>query len=142
VFWREAVRQILRSKARSALTTLGVMIGVAAVVLVVAIGEAGSRRALAALQALGDNLVWIEAGSRNVNGTRTGTHGTTSLTPEDAEAVRREVHLLRSISPQVDGDILAIHENRNWTTRFRGEGSDYIAIKRWELSAGKLGPVL
>jgi putative ABC transport system permease protein len=137
LFWREAIRQILRYKARSALTMIGVMVGIASVVLVVAIGDAGSKRALAALQALGDNLVWVEAGSRNVNGTRTGSHGTTSLTPEDADAIRREIRLLGRVSAQIDGTILAIHNERNWTTRFRGEGADYMAIKRWDLAAGR-----
>ena len=108
LFCREAVRALLRHKLRTALTTLGIMIGIAAVVLVVAVGEAGSARAEAELQKLGDNLVWIEAGSRNVNGVRTGSHGTTSLTVEDAEAIRREVPLLKRISPQVDGTVHAI----------------------------------
>src|SRR6478609_2120861 len=115
LFCREAVRALLRHKLRSALTTLGIMIGIAAVVLVVAVGEAGSARAEAALQALGDNLVWIEAGSRNVNGVRNGSHGTTSLTAEDAEAIRRDVPELKAMSPQVDGTIHASSSTRNWT---------------------------
>src|SRR4051812_46026185 len=76
LFCREAIRALLRHKLRSALTTLGITIGIAAVVWVVAVGAAGSDRAEAQLQSLGDNLVWVEAGSRNVNGVRTGTHGT------------------------------------------------------------------
>src|SRR6516162_8019768 len=87
LFIREAVKALLRHKLRSALTMLGIMIGIAAVVLVVAVGRAGSERAEAELQKLGDNLVWIEAGSRNVAGVRTGTHGTTSLTIEDEQAI-------------------------------------------------------
>ncbi len=85
LFFREAYRALLRHKLRSSLTTLGITIGIAAVVLVVAIGEAGSRRAEAELEKLGDNLVWIEAGSRNVAGTRTGTHGT-RIGPRDDQA--------------------------------------------------------
>ena len=90
LFVREALRALMRNKLRSALTTLGILIGIAAVVLVVAVGQAGSARAEAALQDLGDNLVWIEAGSRNINnGVRNGSHGTTSLTHDDADAIRR-----------------------------------------------------
>src|SRR6185312_2094152 len=102
----------------SALTTLGIMIGIAAVVLVVAVGQAGAARAEAALQNLGDNLVWIEAGSRNINGVRNGSHGTTSLTEEDAAAIRREVPLKR-MSPQVDGTVHILSSKGNWTTRYR-----------------------
>jgi putative ABC transport system permease protein len=136
IFFREAVRGLLRHKLRSGLTTFGIAIGIAAVVLVVAIGQAGSERAEDALQKLGDNLVWVEAGSRNSAGVRTGSHGTTSLTIGDAEAIRREVPLIRDLSPQIDGTIVAIHGNRNWTTRFRGEAPEYLAIKKWRIARG------
>ncbi len=116
---------------------LGVTIGIAAVVLIVAVGQAGSERAQDELQKLGDNLVWIEAGSRNVAGLRTGTHGTTSLTLEDAEAIRREVPLLTRMSPQIDGTVQIVYGNRNWTTRYRGETPDYLAIKRWVVALGE-----
>ena len=136
IFWREAVRSLLRHKLRSALTTLGITVGIAAVVLVVAIGQAGKERAEEALQALGDNLVWVEAGSRNIAGVRTGTHGTTSLTIDDAEAIRHEVPLIKSIAPQIDGTIQVIRGNRNWSTRFRGESPEHLVIKKWKLSKG------
>jgi putative ABC transport system permease protein len=136
LFCREAVRALLRHKTRSALTTLGIMIGIAAVVLVVAVGEAGSARAEAQLQGLGDNLVWVEAGARNINGVRNGAHGTTSLTLEDAYAIRREVPLIKRVSPQIDGTIQLIYGNKNWVTRYRGESPDYLAIKRWPVVAG------
>jgi putative ABC transport system permease protein len=136
LFCREAFRALLRHKLRSGLTTIGIAIGVVAVVLVVAIGEAGKERAEEVLRNLGDSLVWVEAGSRNAAGVRTGAHGTTSLTIEDAEAIRREVPLIRRISPQIDGTILAIRGARNWTTRFRGETPEYLAIKKWDVLLG------
>ena len=86
-FGREAVRSLSRNKLRSTLSAIGITIGIAAVVCVVAIGTAGSQRAEQQLQNLGDNLVWIEAGSRNVNGVRSGSHGMTSLTMGDVEAI-------------------------------------------------------
>jgi putative ABC transport system permease protein len=61
------------------------MVGVAAVICVVAIGQAATLRAESELANLGDNLVWVEAGSRNINGVRTGSHGTTSLTTDAAD---------------------------------------------------------
>jgi putative ABC transport system permease protein len=135
-FSREAVRALWRHRLRSALATLGITIGIAAVILVVAIGQAGAARAMAELQKLGDNLVWVEAGSRNIAGVRTGSHGTTSLTVDDAEAIRRDVPLIRSVSPQVDGNVQLIFGNKNWATRFRAGTPEYVAIRRWELAGG------
>ncbi|MFI5166831.1 MAG: ABC transporter permease [Thermoanaerobaculales bacterium] len=136
LFFREAIRALARHKMRSALTTLGITIGIAAVVLVIAIGKAGSERTQAELQNLGDNLVWVEAGSRNVNGVRTGAHGTTSLTIGDADAIRREVPLITRVSPQVDGSVQVIWGNRNWATRFRGAVPEYLEIRRFKVASG------
>jgi putative ABC transport system permease protein len=136
LFWRESLRALARHRLRSGLTTLGIAIGIAALVLVVTVGEAGSRRAQAALDDLGENLVWIEAGARNINGVRNGTHGTTSLTVEDAEAIARDIRLIRLLSPQADGSAQVIYGNRNWFTRYRGETPDYLKIKRWRIAAG------
>ena len=73
---RSALVALLRNKLRSILTVLGITIGIAAVICVVAIGKAGQARVEQQLSSLGDNFVWIEAGGRAVNGRRTGTHGT------------------------------------------------------------------
>lgn len=131
-----ALRVLRRNKLRSALTALGITIGVAAVVCVVAIGKAGSDLAEEQLQNLGDNLVWVEAGSRNVNGVRTGTKGATSLTMDDARAIEREVPLIKSVSPQADGNTIVAFGNRNWTTHYRGVSTEFLQIKRWTIVAG------
>jgi putative ABC transport system permease protein len=133
----EALRALSRHKLRSALTGLGVMIGVATVIWVVGVGEAGSARAEDELRNLGENFVWIEAGSRNVAGLRTGTHGTTTLTPEDAAALRRDVPLLRAVSENVDGTVQVIGGSGNWSTRYRGVSPEYLGIKRWNLASGE-----
>ena len=134
----EGWRPIWRNKLRSALTALGITVGIGAVVCVVAIGTAGSQHAEAEFQKLGNNLVWVEAGSRNVAGVRTGTHGTASLTLEDAQAILREVPLISKMSPQVDGRILVAHQNRNWTSVYRGVTPEYLDIKRWALASGQM----
>ncbi len=100
----EAARALWRNLLRSVLTSLGIAVGVAAVVLVVAVGKAGSDSALAALADLGDNLVWIEAGGRNINGVRTGAHGTTSLTVQDAVAVTALMRERHHIEPGREDD--------------------------------------
>lgn len=132
----EALRALARHKERTALAGLGIMIGVAAVICVVAIGQAGTARAQEELRKLGDAFIWIEAGSRNVNGLRLGTHGTTTLTPEDAEAIRREIRLVKSVSENVDGHAQAAAGNRNWATHYRGIGPDYVDIRRWQMASG------
>ena len=138
LFGREAVRALSRNKLRSALSAIGIAIGIAAVICVVAIGTAGSQRAEQQLQNLGDNLVWIEAGSRNVNGVRSGSHGMTSLTMGDAEAISKGVPLIKSVSPNVDGTVLIAVGNRNWTTHYRGVTPEFLAIRSWDIAEGDI----
>jgi putative ABC transport system permease protein len=136
LFGRVAFRSLYRNKLRSALSAIGITVGIAAVVCVVAIGTAGSQRAEQQLQNLGDNLVWIEAGARNINGVRSGSHGMTSLTMGDVEAISQDVPLIKSVSPNVDGTVFAISGNRNWTTHYRGVSPEFLDIRRWTLSEG------
>lgn len=136
LFCLEALRALARHKQRTALAGLGIMIGVAAVICVVAVGRAGTALAQEELRKLGDNYIWIEAGSRTVAGLRTGTHGTTSLTPEDAEAIRRDIRLVKRVAENLDGRALVAAGNRNWSTRYRGVGTDYIDIRRWPVATG------
>jgi putative ABC transport system permease protein len=137
----ESARALLRYKTRALLTTLGVTVGVAAVVWAAAIGQAGKERALAAMADLGDAFVWIEAGSRNVNGVRMGSHVAITLTPEDADAIRAEVPLVKLVSENLDGQVQAVTEGANWGTHYRGVAADYSAIRRWPVAEGAfLGP--
>jgi putative ABC transport system permease protein len=136
LFVVEAVRALGRHKFRTGLTALGSMVGVAAVIWVVAIGRAGTAMAQAELTKLGDNLVWVEAGSRNVNGVRTGSHGTTSLMPSDAEAIRREIPLVKAVAENVDGSAQVVYGNQNWNTRWRGVSPEYFDVKGWQVADG------
>ena len=133
---RSALSALTRNKMRSVLTVLGITIGIAAVICVVAIGKAGQAQVEAQLNNLGDNLVWIEAGGRAVNGVRTGTHGTNSLTLADALAIRDQVPLIKSVSPNVDGSAQIVYGNQNWFTHFRGVSPQYLSIKRWTIGGG------
>jgi len=131
VLLQSALVALLRNKMRSVLTVLGITIGIAAVICVVAIGKAGQAQVEQQLNNLGDNFVWIEAGGRAVNGVRTGTHGTKTLTYADAVAIKNQVSLIKSVSPNVDGPVQIIYGNQNWFTGFRGISPEYFDIKRW-----------
>ncbi len=131
-----SVWALLRNKMRSVLTVLGITIGIAAVICVVAIGRAGQARVEAQLNNLGDSFVWIEAGGRSVSGRRTGSHGTKSLTLADAAAIKTQIPLIKAASPNVDGSIQVIYGNQNWYTGYRGVSPEYFDIKRWNIDRG------
>jgi len=131
-----AVSALLGNKIRSALTVLGITIGIAAVICVVAIGKAGQQQVEQQLNNLGDNFVWIEAGGRAVNGVRTGTHGTKTLTVSDAVAIRNQLPLIKSVSPNVDASTQVIYGNQNWFTSYRGVSPEFFDIKRWFVDQG------
>jgi putative ABC transport system permease protein len=133
---RSALVALLRNKMRSALTVLGITIGIAAVICVVAIGRAGQARVEQQMNNLGDNFVWIEAGGRAINGVRTGTHDTKTLTAADAVAIKSQIALIKSVSPNVDDPVQVIYGNQNWHTSFRGVSPEYFDIKRWYVDQG------
>src|SRR6266404_2629128 len=133
---RDGARTLVRNKMRSVLTVLGITIGIGAVICVVAIGQAGSGQIQQQLQNLGDNFVWIEAGGRAVNGVRTGTRATKTLTVADAIAIRQQIPLIKSVSPNVDSRVQLVYGNRNWSTTFRGVGPVWFEIKRWDVEMG------
>src|SRR5258708_33420209 len=102
------------------LTVLGITIGIAAVICVVAIGKAGQARVEQQLNNLGDNFVWIEAGGRAVNGVRTGPRGTKTLTLADAAAVKSQIPLIKSVSANVDASTQIISGNHDLVKSNRG----------------------
>jgi len=135
---RSALVALLRNKLRSLLTILGITIGIAAVICVVAIGRAGQARVQQQLNNLGDNFVWIEAGGRAVNGVRTGTHDTTTLVAADAVAIKNQVSLIKSVSPNVDDPIQVVYGNQNWHTVYRGVAPEFFDIRRWYIDQGAM----
>jgi putative ABC transport system permease protein len=115
---------------------LGITIGIAAVICTVAIGEGGSNRVREQLQSLGDNFIWIEAGSRNVQGVRTGSGATKTLSVRDVEGIREAIPLIKAVSPNIDGRVQVIYGNQNWYTQYRGVTPEYLAIRRWTIARG------
>ena len=130
------LRVLSRNKLRTALTMLGIMIGIGAVICTVAIGEGGSEEIRNQIAALGDNLVWVESGGRNVNGVHTGNDNTKSLTNEDAAALPESIPLLKECSPNTDGHVQIVYGNKNWGTHFRGVAPNFLDIRDWPIIAG------
>jgi putative ABC transport system permease protein len=133
---RSALVALLRNKMRSLLTVMGITIGIAAVICVVAIGKAGQSRVEKQMNNLGDNFVWIEAGGRSVSGVRTGTHGSPSLSMADAAAIKNQIALIKTVSPNVDDHVQVIYGNQNWFTAYRGVSPEFFDIKRWYADQG------
>ncbi len=121
---------------RSTLTVLGITIGIGAVICVVAIGQASSEQIQEQMNNLGDNFVWIEAGSRSPGGIHTGSHGTKTLLASDGEAILRHVKLIKLMSPQVDSGTTVVYGNKNWNTSYRGVAPAFLHIKRWAVRLG------
>ena len=134
--FRQAARSLGRHWIQSALSVLGIAVGVAAFICVVAIGNAGTSAVEDQLKNLGDNFIWIEAGSRNRNGIRMGARGTRSLVVTDGEAILAQVPTIRRLTPNVDGRFQIVYGQQNWATTYRGVTPEYLQIRRWEVRLG------
>ncbi|HEY1262241.1 MAG TPA: ABC transporter permease [Terriglobales bacterium] len=133
---RQAARSLTRHWIQSVLSIVGIAVGVAAFVCVVGIGNAGTAAVEDELKNLGDNFIWVEAGSRNRNGIRNGARGTRSLVLADAQAIMEQVPLIRTMSPNVDGRVQVIYGQENWYTFYRGVSPEFLQVRRWEMRLG------
>jgi putative ABC transport system permease protein len=133
---RVAILALARNKMRSVLTMLGIIIGVAAVICSVAVGTGASNQIQQQIANLGDNMIWVEAGGRSVNGVRTGTKGTKTLVLADAKAIQQQIPRVTNTSPHVDTNIQVIYGNQNWYTQVRGVSPEYMAIRRMAVERG------
>jgi putative ABC transport system permease protein len=131
-----ALRALHRTRVRAALTALGITIGIAAVICTVAIGDGSAETIRRQLDALGENLVMISAGNRNIGGVRSGSGGARTLTGDDAHAIAASVPGIGTCSPQLTGRQQLVAGNRNWNTRFVGVSPDYFALQGWRIEAG------
>ena len=131
-----AMTSLGRNSMRTALTTLGIAIGIAAVIGTVALGEGSAAQVHKDLVQLGDNFVWLENGSVNAGGVRTGAGGAPRLTVDDMTAVLEDVPEIVRCSPQVDSRTQLIYGNQNWSTTFRGASPQYMKIRSWPVVVG------
>jgi putative ABC transport system permease protein len=133
-----AFRALRRNKLRTILTMLGIIIGVGAVIAMVALGKAAKVQVEARIAALGQNVIQVFSGSINRGGVFTGFGGAGTLTVDDALAIQNEVPGVLAVSPEVrNGAQITAGEN-NWSTTVMGEGVDYLTIRQWDLAQGAM----
>jgi putative ABC transport system permease protein len=133
-----ALRALRRNKLRSSLTALGIIIGVASVVAMVAVGNGAQARITSQISALSQNLLTIFAGSKHSGGVNSGLGSASTITLADADAIAREVTDVVAISPEDSTTAQAIANGRNWSTSIVGESQDYLKIRDWKLSSGSM----
>jgi putative ABC transport system permease protein len=135
--FRLALRAIRRNKVRSALTMLGVIIGVASVIAMIALGS-GARAAIdEQIQSQGTTLIYLSSGSHGGPGQAHGGSGSvTTLTLEDAQAIVREIPTVGLWTPGVRGRAQLIAGNNNWNSSIEGGNEDFLAVRSWTISEG------
>jgi putative ABC transport system permease protein len=131
-----ALRALRRNAMRTALTALGMIIGVAAVIVMVAIGTGARTSIENQIKSAGSNLVMVNSGSGGFGPVRGGQGATTTLTPDDAEAIRAEVTGVRYVSPGLNSRSQIIGDAGNWNTQIQGTGEELTAIRSWPMQFG------
>jgi putative ABC transport system permease protein len=131
-----AIKALRRNAMRTALTALGMIIGVAAVIVMVAIGSGAQASIEAQIRSAGSNLVIVTAGSGGFGPVRQGQGAVTTLTPSDAAAIRAEVNGIRYLSPGINLRAQVVAERGNWNTQVQGSGDELGALRAWPLEFG------
>jgi hypothetical protein len=133
---RIALRALRRNKLRTALTMLGIIIGVGAVIAMVGIGNGAKAQVEAQIASLGENVILIFSGSRTSGGIRSGWGSSGTLKIEDAEAISREISGVVAVSPEIRSSDQVASGNQNWFTQILGEAPDYFSIRQWAFKEG------
>jgi len=133
-----ALRALRRNKLRSSLTALGIIIGVAAVVAMVAVGNGAQASITKQVAALGENLLTVFAGSKSSGGVNSGLGSASTITLADTEAIAREIADVVAVSAEDSTSAQAIANGRNWSTTVVGESPQYLQIRDWKLTAGSM----
>jgi len=136
--FRVSLRALRRNTMRSILTALGIIIGVAAVITMVSIGNGAKAMVEAQVAALGQNLITVMPGSFSSGGMRSGFGFSPTLFPEDFEAIANDVENIDGASPEVRDSQQVLANGLNWRTNVNGVGPDYPYVKNWPLTAGAM----
>ena len=135
-FWI-ALRALIANKMRSALTMLGIIIGVGAVIAMVAIGSGAKQQIAEQIASMGSNLLIVLSGSSTSGGLRFGSGTVPTLTVDDAKAIQNEIPDVRYVAPSQKGTVQIIFGNQNWSTVADGTTPEVLSIREWSLQSGR-----
>ncbi len=133
-----AIKALRRNRMRTLLTALGIIIGVAAVIVMVGLGQGAGAEVREQVNRLGQNVVLVFPGARQLGGVSIGGGSANTLTTADARALRDEIPEVIAASPEVRSQTLIVHGNRNWHTRVYGQSHDYLQIRQWPMDSGRM----
>ena len=134
---RIALRALAANTLRSILTMLGIIIGVAAVITMIAVGNGATERVQAQMKGLGSNIMLVIPGGVTQGGVRLGAQTGQGLTEEDAYAIAREVPEVQVAAPSSRTGAQVVAGNTNWSTSILGTTNDYLEAREWPLSDGR-----
>ncbi len=134
---RIAFRALTTNKMRSALTMLGIVIGVAAVIAMLAIGSAARQKISDEISTVGSNLIMVMAGATSSGGARMGAGSDPTISFADAEAIKNECPAVLDVAPVQTGPGQVIYRNQNWSTVILGATPSILNIREWEIEFGR-----
>jgi putative ABC transport system permease protein len=132
-----SLRALSANKMRSGLTMLGVIIGVGAVITMLAVGQGASRRISEQIASMGSNMLLVHSGASTAGGVRMGHGARPTLNLADAEAIAKECSAVAYVAPEHSGISQVVHGNQNWPSGIRGTTSGFLNIRDWPLSGGR-----
>lgn len=132
-----AIRSLKINKMRSILTSLGIIIGVSAVIIMLAVGSGASKRIAKDMESMGSNLLMIRSASANSGGVRMGFGTKPSLTLKDADAISKNCRGILAVAPYSSGTEQLTYGNQNWSTTVGGTTASYLFIRNYEISNGR-----
>ncbi len=132
-----ALRALRVNRTRSALTMLGIVIGVAAVIAMVGVGTGATARIQSQIQSIGSNLIIVLPGSISNNGVRLGSGAVATLSEDDAKAIAAECPSVSAVAPAVRGAVQVVYGSNNWATTVQGVTPDYMTIRDYTMLSGQ-----
>ena len=130
-------KSLLKNRMRSLLTSLGIIIGVGAVIVMVGIGSGAQKQIEDQISSLGANLIMIFPAARQVGGVQQGAGSFNRLTLDDVEVLESEAKLIQGISPMIRQNAQVIGGNKNWNTTISGVSASYLSIREWKIAEGE-----